>query len=188
MDTSTAQGLMQTKDWWYLIATVASPFLAAGLTALFTLYWQQRKEKRDAKLRVFSSLMAVRGNILNFQAAQEWVRSLQLIDVVFADVPDVLDRWHELYIMLKQQEPPPGQGHKMIELHSAMAAHLGLKTLKQTDIDKAYYPRAITDPIAKANELQEELLRVLKKTDSVLVDPIQTGAIPPQPTYPPRPR
>jgi hypothetical protein len=182
-----AQGLLEAKDWWYLIATIASPFLAAGLTALLTLYWQHRKEERDAKLKVFSSLMAVRGNILNFQAAQEWVRSLHLIDVVFADAPDVLRLWHELYVMLQQQEAPPGQGHKMIELLSAMAMHLGFKTLAQTDIDKAHYPRAISDPIARANEVQEELLRVLKKTDNLLVQPIQTEVIPPHPTQPPRP-
>jgi hypothetical protein len=128
-----AQGLLQTKDWWYLIATIASPFLAAGLTALLTLYCQHRKEQRDAKLKVFSSLMSVRGNILNFQAAQEWVRSLQLIDVVFADAPDVLEHWHELYLMLQQQEAPPGQGHKMIDLLSAMAAHLDSRlSRKQT--------------------------------------------------------
>jgi hypothetical protein len=124
--------------------------------------------------------MSVRGNILNFQAAQEWVRSLQLIDVVFADAPDVLKHWHELYLMLQQQEAPPGQGHKMIDLLSAMAAHLGFKTLTQTDIDKAHYPRAISDPIAKANDVQEELLRVLKKTDSLLVAPIQPEIIQPQ--------
>jgi uncharacterized protein DUF6680 len=95
---------MQSKDWWYLIATVASPFLAAGLTALLTLYWQDRKEKRDAKLRVFSSLMAVRGNITNFQAAQEWVRSLQMIDIAFASSPLVLARWRELYQMLQTRK------------------------------------------------------------------------------------
>jgi hypothetical protein len=83
---------------------------AAGLTALLTLYWQHRIEQRDAKLKVFSSLMSVRGNILNFQPAQEWVRSLQLIDVVFADVPDVLKHWRELYLMLPQQEAPSGPG------------------------------------------------------------------------------
>ena len=41
---------MQTKDWWYLIATIVSPFIAAGITALLTLAWQSRAEKRAAKL------------------------------------------------------------------------------------------------------------------------------------------
>jgi hypothetical protein len=58
----------------------------------------------------------------------------------------------------------------MIELHSAMAADLGLP-LAQVDIDKSHFPAAISEPIAKANEVQEELLRVLKKTDSLIVQP-----------------
>jgi hypothetical protein len=69
-----------------------------------------------------------------------------------------------------------------------MARHLGFKALTQTDIDKAHYPRAISDPIARANELQVELLRVLKKTDSLLVEPIQAEVSPPQPIQPLPPR
>ncbi len=175
---------MQTKDWWYLIATIASPFLAAGLTALLTLSWQNRKEKREAKLRVFASLMSVRGNILNFQAAQEWAKSLNLIDVVFHDAPEVLKIWHELYAMLQYKEEQPGQGHKNIELLAAMAKDLGYKNLSQTDIDKAHFPKALADPIAKANEVQDEFLRVLKKTDSLVVQPLAkaTNAAPVSPS------
>ncbi len=96
------------------------------------------------------------------------VRGLQLIDVVFTDAPEVLKQWRELYQMLPHQEVQPGQAHKMIELHSVMAAHLGLR-LEQVDIDKTHFPKAISEPIARATELQEELLRVLKKTNSIVV-------------------
>ena len=86
--------------------------------------------------------MAVRGNILNFQAAQEWIRSLQLIDVVFADEPEVMKHWRDLYPMLQHSEVQPGQGHKTIEMMSAMATSLGLDALTQTDIDKSHFPKA----------------------------------------------
>ena len=161
---------MQVRDWWYLIATIVSPFLAAGLTALFTLFWQNRKEKRDAKLRVFNVLMASRRNIDNFQTAQEWAKALNVIDVVFADCAEVLTLWHEYYLMLQQEIPPPGQGHKSIELYSAMAKNLGFKDISQTVIDQGHYPRAISDPVKKANELQGELLRVLKNTHSLAIE------------------
>ena len=128
--------------------------------------------------------MAVRGNITNFNAAQEWVRSLQLIDVVFADAPEVLKPWRELYAMLQHQEVQPGQGHKMIELHSTMAANLGLP-LQQVDIDKTHFPKAISDPIYKANEVQEEFLRVLKKTDSLIVQPLPSSSVAPAQLRPP---
>jgi hypothetical protein len=58
-----------------------------------------------------------------------------------------------------------------VPLHSAMAADLGLP-LQQVDIDKSHFPKAISDPIAKANEIQDEFLRVLKKTDSLVVQPL----------------
>jgi hypothetical protein len=163
---------MADKDWWYLIATIASPFLAAGLTAYITLLWQNRKEKRDLKMRVFSSLMAVRRNMGNFQFAQEWVRSLNMIDIAFADEPEVLKIWRELYPMLQQTVEPPGQGHKNIEMMWAMAKCLGIKNLSQTDIDKGHCPGAISNPINKANELSAELLRVLKNTERVVVEPV----------------
>jgi hypothetical protein len=162
---------MQTKDWWYLIATVVSPFLAAGLTALLTLFWQDRKERRDAKLRVFTSLMASRTNIDNFQTAQEWAKAVNVIDVVFADCPEVLTLWHGLYLMLQQNEAPPGQGHQTIELYSAMAKNLGFKGMSQTVIDQGHFPRALASPIAKAAEVQEEFLRVLKNTQCLTVEP-----------------
>ena len=158
---------MQAKDWWYLIGTIASPFLAAGLTAMLTLFWQNRKEKRDAKLRVFTALMASRRNIDNFQAAQEWAKAVNVIDVVFADCPEVLTLWHEYYLMLQQEAPPPGQGHKSIELYSAMAKNLGFKNISQTVIDQGHYPKAVSDPINKANEIQDEFLRVLKNTHAL---------------------
>lgn len=171
---------MQTKDWCYLIATILSPFLAAGLTALLTLFWQNRKEKRDAKMRVFTTLMASRRNIDNFQVAQEWARAVNVIDAVFADCPDVLKLWHELYEMLQQPAAPPGQAHKMIDLYSAMAKHLGFGSISQTVIDQGHYPKAIADPIAKAGEVQAELLRVLKNTEAIHTVPKAkvTGAHP----------
>lgn len=69
--------------------------------------------------------MSVRGSILNFQAAQEWARAVNLIDVVFNDAPDVVRPWHELYAMLQHKEEQPGQGHKKIDLLYAMAVNLG---------------------------------------------------------------
>lgn len=163
---------MQEKDWWYLIATIASPFLAAGLTAFITLAWQSRKEKRDLKFKVFTSIMGARGNIDNFQVAQEWARSMNLIDVAFSDSPKVLKLWHELYEMLQHKEAAPGQVHKNIELIWAMSKELGMNNLNQTDIDKAHFPRAIADPIKKANEIQSEFLRVLQNTASIKTEPV----------------
>lgn len=176
---------MQTKDWWYLIATVVSPFLAAGITAWLTLKWQNRKERRDSKMRVFETLMAARGNILDFQTAREWTHALNLIDVVFSDAPNVLIKWHELYPMLQHQDVQPGQAHKQIEMLHEMAKSVGIDNLQQTDIDEPHFPGAISNPLAKANEVQDQLLRVLKKTESVTVQPRPAAIMPPPGQVPP---
>jgi hypothetical protein len=71
---------MQTVN---MIAIVLGPLLAVGIT----LWWQGRKEKRDAKERLFLTLMAQRRA---FPPAIEWVNALNVIDVVFADHSQVV--------------------------------------------------------------------------------------------------
>lgn len=154
---------MQSKDWWYLLATIASPFLAAGLTALLTLYWQDRKEKRDTKLKVFTTLMATRRNIDSFQAAQEWARAVNVIDVVFYDCPEVLKLWHELYLMLQQNPAPPGQGHKMLELYSAMAAAIGYNSIPQTSTGSRPLSKSYCRPHRKAERSSARVSSSLKE-------------------------
>ena len=77
--------------------------------------------------------------------------------------------------MLQLNEAPPGQGHQIIELYSAMAKNLGFKAMSQTVIDQGHFPKALSNPIAKAAEVQEEFLRVLKNTQSLTVEPKATA-------------
>ncbi len=66
-----------------IIAVIVGPIAAVGVT----LWWQQRKEHRDAKLRLFLTLMAKRRT---YPPTIEWVDALNVIDVVFADTPQVV--------------------------------------------------------------------------------------------------
>jgi hypothetical protein len=59
----------------------------------------------------------------------------------------------------------------MIERYSAMAKNLGFKQISQTVIDQGHCPKAVSDPVLKASEVQAELLRVLKNTQSLSVEP-----------------
>lgn len=131
---------MTEKDYWTLGVTAAFTILAAVLGSLITLIWQDRQEKRKAKLYLFTTLMRYRR-----AGAQgphpEWVSSLNLIDVVFYDSPGVLSKWHELYSsFVSQQAGTTTHHHTYIDMLSEMASELGFKKLKQTDIDKFYEP------------------------------------------------
>jgi hypothetical protein len=146
------QAAMSNKDWWALAITAFFTILAAVGASLLTLWWQARKEKRDAKVRVFTTLMMHRkANPPTF----DWVNALNLIDIVFADDEDVLDQWHALYAILcnKPQVGSEIHQHTYINMLSEMAKVLGYKKLQQTDIDKFYSPEVYATQAAATQEL-----------------------------------
>jgi uncharacterized protein DUF6680 len=144
-------------DFISIIAVIVGSITAV----VITLWWQQRKEKRDAKLRLFLTLMAQRKST---PPTYEWVSALNLIDVVFTKHPKVVVLWHELFNMYHNPTTVESQNHKKLELLSQMAAELGFKHLQQVDIDKFFCPSAHTDQLKVNTETQAEWLRVLKNT------------------------
>jgi hypothetical protein len=146
-----------------IIAVILGPIIAIVITLLY----QSHKEKREAKFKLFLNLMAHRkSNPPTF----ERVNSLNLIDVVFADHPKVLQLWHEYYDLLHIQ-PPNFElwEHKHIDMLSEMAQALGYKKLKQTDIEKFYTPVAHGTQAELNEKMQREFLRVLENTASFVV-------------------
>lgn len=149
------------KDWLTLIALIAGPVLAVWLT----LWHQGKADKMGAKRRIFMSLMAYRKTANN--PNQEWVNSLNLIDVTFENDPEVIAKWRSVYDILDQRQAgTPRWQHAYIELLSAMAQVLGYKRLTQTDIDKFYIPQGHVDYSVRQAEAQTELVRVLKASHS----------------------
>lgn len=146
-----------------IIAILLSPVIAV----LITLWYQSYKEKRDAKLRLFLTLMAHRKENL---ITTEHVNALNLIDVVFADHPKVLQLWHEDDDLLYSQ--PPNYvlwDSKHIDMLSEIATVLHYGKLKQTDIGKFYFPKAHADQLQINTKIQDELLRVLENTSAFVV-------------------
>ena len=127
---------METRDIISIVAIFVGPVTAVCIT----LWWQRRKEKRDAKIRLFTTLMAYRKAM---PIAPEWVMALNLIDVVFSDHPKVLALWHELYQLFQNPTRTQAQDHKYLELLSEMASVLRFRQLQQTDIDKFDLPRIL---------------------------------------------
>ncbi len=75
-----------------IIAILLSPVTAV----LISIWVQDRREKRQQKKFIFSSLMSTRHQIVS----DEIVRALNMIDVVFHDKEKVRKLWHEYYDML----------------------------------------------------------------------------------------
>jgi hypothetical protein len=149
-----------------MIAVITGPVFAV----VITLWWQQRKERRDAKRRLFLTLMAQRRT---FPPTTQWVNALNVIDVVFADHPQVVQLWHEYYASLVN--PPANQNfqqreHTYLLMLSSMARSLGYRRLEQTDIDKFYSPQVHADQLALNYKCQTEWLRVLQSTNKLNVE------------------
>lgn len=149
----------------YEQATLVALFLGPIVAVLITLWHQDRTQKRQVKERLFQVLMAHRKSI---PPNYEWVNSLNLLDVVYADHPKVVRLWHELYDILVQAPlNEQRRVHKFLELLSAIADVLGYRNLTQTDIDKFYSPEAHGTILGIQWGVQTELLRVLKNTHSL---------------------
>jgi hypothetical protein len=160
METTTILGL-KVVEFLTLVALISGPVVAV----IITLWYQARVEKRRAKERLFVTLMSHRRSI---PIAPEWVQALNVIDVVYADHPKVVGKWHELFDVLNLV--PYNQArmtHVSLEMMSEMAKVLGYKDLQQTDIDKFYVPEAHSGQAARNLEVQTEFLRVLKASKNM---------------------
>lgn len=158
---STSQsGASSHLDFVGLAAVIIGPIVAVAIT----LWWQQRKEKRDSKMRLFIALMAHRKSI---PPTYEWVSALNLIDVIFAGHTKVISLWHELFNMYNNPSTEESQNRKKLELLSQMASDLGFAKLQQIEIDQFHCPSEHTAQIKANAETQAEWLRVLKNTSRV---------------------
>jgi hypothetical protein len=152
---------------WQIVVSGVAIVLDPVTAVCITLWVQGRRESRTAKRQLFLSLIAQRKA---FPPSTKLVESLNMIDVVFASDRRVLQAWHDYYHLLSQ---PPSQAreHKWLELLSDMATGLGYPNLRQTDLDKFYVPQGHIDQFQMQSALQTELLRVLKNTRSLAIQP-----------------
>jgi hypothetical protein len=153
--------LQEIQTWITALAIFLGPL--AGV--LFTLWFQSRKEKTDAKHQLFLALMAERKSpYVTTQVAQ----ALNKVDVVFADSQNVKARWHEYYALLHQTPGEP-RTHKWIELLTTMAKELGYKQLAQLDLDKFYVPQGHVDDADFQRKVGRQWARVLESTEHFVV-------------------
>lgn len=157
---------MTGYEWATLGGLVFGPVLAVWIS----LWYQNRAQSRNAKQHLFLTLMAHRKAT---SPPLEWANSLNLIDVVYPEHPKVVRLWHDLYEILGQRPEVNWQAwnHKHLELLSEMAKVLGYQNLQQTDMDKFYIPAAHGNLAKMQSDLAVELLRVLKSTERLSVEP-----------------
>jgi hypothetical protein len=157
-------------DWLTLLAIVVGPILAiAG-----QLWYQRRKERRDAKLGVFRVLM----NLRNAQLSADFVKALNLIDLVFYKDKGVRERWSILWEFLNNKEnfnlPRASeiiekQRDLTAQLLSTMARELGFEFDITVLKNGAYRPQHHDDEQAEIAALRQGLVAALNNTGSLNV-------------------
>ena len=150
--------------------TIAAIIIGPVVSVAITLWWQRRKEKHDAKMNLFLTLMAHRKS---WPPTPQWVDSLNMIDVVYADQTKVVELWHRYYELLCTDPDSFRQDrqHTYLLLLSQMARSLGYRSLELTDIDKFYSPQAHGDRHWLEETIRTEMLRILQNTESLATVP-----------------
>lgn len=150
---------------WQLWVTALAIFLGPLAGVLFTLWFQSRKDKLEAKRRLFLTLISERKGLVT---SQQMAQALNTIDVVFSDSNAVKALWHKYYALLSQ---PRGQerDHTWLELLAAMAYELRYSRLSQTDLDKFYIPQGHADDLDFQRKIAQQWSRVLENTERLLV-------------------
>ena len=148
--------------------TALAIFLGPLCGVLFTLWFQARKERRDAKLQLFLVLMSERKSHF---ISKEITKALNQIDVVFADCQKIKTLWHKYYSLLSQT-PGEERTHTWIELLASIANELNYKGLSQVDLDKFYIPQGHVDDAEFQRRMSGHWERVLQNTERFVIVPI----------------
>lgn len=99
----------------------------------------QEEQKDNAKRNLFLSLFSLRGNPVH----HDFVRGLNQIEVVFEDVPKVIDAWRKHFASLGNKNQANRENNWQIEraaLLSEMAVHLGYSNIPHGELLRDYYP------------------------------------------------
>ena len=110
------------------------------------VWYQGRKEKKSAKVFVFTQILAAQA-FLDYAK----VKALNSIEVVFYDCPEVIKAWRNYKKALKIKDEKPTDSEKEAIkkteklLLEKMAKHLGYKGITWDTVDEPYYPRWIAE-------------------------------------------
>lgn len=159
---------MKLNDWLTLLAISLGPLLGIAITKWFEV----RKQNRDSKMALFLALIA---NRKSYPApSTQFMDAVNQIDVVFYDVPLVVQAWREFYDCVnkpKEQINRQSANHCLLDLLHEMASHLGYPKMKQTQIDRFYIPDVYGSVIDLRSATEYEWLRVLQNTSHMLLAP-----------------
>jgi hypothetical protein len=135
------------------------------IVVFISIWYQNRQIRQKAKMDLFLKLMAHRRLS---PITQQWVDSLNTIDVVFQNDKKVQLSWRAYYESLHETDPKNQNNETyLIEMLSEIAKSLGYNHLTPSRISDFYTPVQFGNTLKAQNEVQEEFLRVLKNSTNL---------------------
>jgi len=163
MDSTQFISTVSSESSWLtpeILAIIIGPITAV----IITLFYQRYREKRNAKMHLFLTLVSQRKEN---PIPRSFVYALNQIDVVFNKDRKVIAAWKELYNSTPEKVFEYDVfNRKLLDLLDEMAKSLGYSTIKQTDFDEYYSPKIHGMQNVFTEELQKNLLRVLQNSNS----------------------
>ncbi|MBK7885641.1 MAG: hypothetical protein IPJ81_19030 [Chitinophagaceae bacterium] len=122
-------------------SAILIPIIASIIGAFFGFIWQIKNDKNKDKRGILQTLMAYRGV---GAMEHDWVKALNMIDIVFYGNPKIKVLRKEYFKHLCEPLYDTGL-HDVIltDLLSEMAKDIGYSDLKPTDIEDYYCPRTL---------------------------------------------
>jgi len=159
------------------IINICAILLSPVIAVLITIVLQNRRDKKNAKMNIFITLMSTR----NRPPSEEITRALNMIDVIISKDKNIRRLWSEYFGMLSNEGLNNPVGYKQreqknLEMITAIANNLGYKReITSLDVDKVYFPIGLKDQLENVSEIVTELKRVLKETKAISVIPKEEG-------------
>lgn len=144
--------------------TILAIIIGPTIGVIITLWSNNKKEKINNKMNIFLTLLAYRKS---HPIQTEFINALNMINVVFHKDSKVISSWNTLFS--SYNDIPFNleiSSRNLLNLLDAMAKSLGYLNIKQTDFDAFYRPIAETNKTILNESLNNELLRVLKNSQS----------------------
>lgn len=138
-----------------IIATV----IGASLGAFLGFIWQTKRDKKLHKISILATIMAYRGV---GSAEHDWVKALNMVDLIFYDNKKVRLLLHDYFKHLYRPLFETGQhGKILLDLIHEMIKDIGYKDITQTDIMDFYFP----ETIGKMYPIASEVVSPSKSSD-----------------------
>lgn len=153
---------MEPKDIISIVAVLLSPIIAI----LISQFNEKKRDDKSSKLNLFMQLMMFRQGL---PISEELVKALNLIDVIFHHHPSVTNHWHDYLDMVSMKDRNfEIERKKYLDLLFEIAKSIGYINLKQTDIDRCYFPVGLGNQKDLTDALQKEQLQYLQNSNRLL--------------------